>query len=322
MDIITHFLVPYIILAAIGSKNKLEGAFGGISIDFDTIFVAPLYTIILALTGTLTPGLFILVHRGITHSFIFALITSTIFLYVISRKQVNEFISKIIRRDISVKFTKTTIAIAYFGALIHLFLDFLTTKGIPLLYPFSITRYAAEIYPAVDMVITILAAITLLVLYLRVNENYKKVSMAIFMIVLVSLGCIMAYEKSNALEAESLTLSGNYSQISAYPTQDMFTWNIVESNSQNSSYRVSEYNNWLNQESNIKIYQNPLIENGSYSSAQNAINIANNLAVVERFKFISYYTLVDAKYDSGKWNITYYDIMNSWTENNLTVTVP
>ena len=164
MDVITHFLVPYIILAALGSKNKLSGGFGGISIDFDTIFVAPLYTII-ALTGTLTPGLFILVHRGITHSFIFALITSTIFLYVISRKQVNEFISKIIRRDISVKFTKTTIAITYFGALTHLVLDFLTTKGIPLFYPFSITRYAAEIYPAVSIIITILAAITLLVLY-------------------------------------------------------------------------------------------------------------------------------------------------------------
>ncbi len=314
MDLITHFLVPYIILAAVGSKNKLAGAFGGISPDFDTISAA--------LTGLLVPELFIFAHRGITHSFIFALITSTLFLYILSRKQVNKFISNIIRRDISVKFTKTTIAIAYFGALTHLFLDFLTTKGIPLFYPFSITRYAAEIYPAIHMVITILAAITLLVLYLKVNENYKKASMAIFMVVLISFGCIMAYEKSNALEARSLSLSGNYSHVSAYPTRDVFTWNIVESNAQNSSYRVSEYNTWLNQESNIKIYQNPLIENGSYSSFQNAVNIANNLPVVERFKFISYYALVDAKYSSGKWDIIYYDILNSWTEKSLTVSIP
>lgn len=322
MDLITHFLVPYIILAAVGSKNKLAGAFGGISLDFDTIFVAPLNNIIAALTGILAPQLFILAHRGLTHSFIFALITSTLFLYILSRKQINEFISKIIRRDISVKFTKTTIAIAYFGALTHLFLDFLTTKGIPLLYPFSITRYAAEIYPAIDLIITIAAAITLLVIYLKVNETYKKVAMAIFMIILVSFGCIMAYEKSDAINAEKITLNGNYSQISAYPTQNMFEWEIVEINSQNSSYRVSEYNTLMDQESNIKTYTTPLIENGPYSSGLNAINAANSLPVVEKFKFNSYYALIDAKYSSGKWDITYYDILNSWTERSLTVSIP
>ena len=313
MDLITHFLVPYIILTAIGSKNKLAGAFGGISLDFDTIFITWI--------GLLSPQLFIFAHRGITHSFIFALVTSTLFLYVLSRKQINGFISSIIRRDISVEFTKTTIALAYFGALTHLFLDFLTTKGIPLFYPFSITRYAAEIYPAVDLIITILAVITLLVIYLKVNQKYKKAAMAVFMIVLVSFGCIMAYEKVNTINAQKITLNGNYTQISTYPTQDMFTWQVVESNAQNSSYRVSEYNTWLNQESDIKTYKNPLIENGSYSSALNAMNTANTLPDVQKFKFNSYYALVDAKYSSGKWDITYYDILNSWTERSLTVPI-
>jgi inner membrane protein len=322
MDVITHFLVPYIILTAIRSKDKLAGAFGGISLDFDTIFVAPLDNIFVALTGILAPQLFILAHRGITHSFIFALITSTIFLYILSRKQVNEFISTLIRRDISIEFTKTTIGIAYFGALIHLFLDFLTTKGIPLLYPFSITRYAAEIYPAVNIIITIVAVIVLLVLYLRINENYKKIAMAIFMITLVSFGCIMAYEKSNAIAAETATLNGNYSQIAAYPTQNMFVWNIVEHDAENKSFRVSEYNTLNHQESNIKTYKTPLIENGSYSSAQNAIKAANNRPDVQKFKFNSYYVLFNAKYNSGKWDITYYDILSSWTERSLTVSIP
>jgi inner membrane protein len=314
MDLITHFLVPYIILAAVKSKNKLAGAFGGISPDFDTIFVAWI--------GILSPQFFIFSHRGITHSFIFGLITSTLFLYVISRKQVNGFISNLIKRDISVKFTKTTVAIAYFGVLTHLFLDYLTTLGIPLFYPFSITRYAAEIYPAIDVIITIVAFVVLFIIYLRVNQKYKNAAMAIFMIILVSFGCIMVYEKSNALNVEKLTLNGSYNQISAYPTQNMFAWDIVKSNSQNTSYIVSEYNTLSHQESDIRIYTDPLIENGSYSSAQNAINIANNLPVVERFKWNSYYTLVDAKYNSTKWDITYYDILNSWTRNNVTVTIP
>jgi inner membrane protein len=314
MDLITHFLVPYIILAAIKSKNKLAGAFGGISPDFDTIFVAWI--------GILSPQFFIFSHRGITHSFIFGLITSTIFLYVISRKQINGFISSIIKRDISVEFTKTTIGIAYFGVLIHLFLDFLTTKGIPLFYPFSITRYAAEIYPAVDTIITIVAVIVLLVIYLKVNQKYKNAAMAIFMVILVSFGCIMAYEKSNAINAETLTLNGTYNHVSTYPTQNMFTWDIVKSNAQNSSYIVSEYNTLQNQESNIRTFNTPSIENGSYKSGQNAINVADTLPVVEEFKWNSYYALVNAKYNSGKWKITYYDILNSWTGNNVTVTVP
>ena len=40
MDFFTHFLVPFIILFALKSKNKLEGAFGGIAPDLDTIFIA------------------------------------------------------------------------------------------------------------------------------------------------------------------------------------------------------------------------------------------------------------------------------------------
>jgi len=75
MDLFTHFLVPYIILLALKSRNKLAGAFGGIAPDFDTIFVAWI--------GILAPQFFIFSHRGITHSFIFGLVTSTIFLYVV-----------------------------------------------------------------------------------------------------------------------------------------------------------------------------------------------------------------------------------------------
>ncbi len=299
---------------AVKSKNKLAGGFGGISPDFDTIFVAWI--------GILSPNLFIFSHRGITHSFIFGFVTSTIFLYVISRKEINGFISNLIKRDLTVKFTKTTIAIAYFGVLIHLLLDYLTTLGIPLFFPFSITRYAAEIYQSLDLVTIILAVIVMIILYMRLNQKYKKAAMAIFMIILISFGGIRAYEKFNVLEDETPTLNGNYSQLSVYPTNDIFTWNVVKHNSENSSFIVSEYNTWSNQETNINVLNTPLVENGSYSSAQNAINIANTLPVVKEFKWNSYYTVVNAKYNSTKWDITYSDVINSYTVNNVTVSVP
>ena len=288
MDMFTHFLVPYIILYALKSKNKLAGAFGGISPDFDTIFVAWI--------GILSPQFFIFSHRGITHSFIFGFVTSTIFLYVISRKQVNNFISNLIRRDLSVKFTKTTVAIAYFGVLTHLFMDYLTTLGIPLFFPFSITRYAAEIYQSLDALTIILAAIVLLILYIKVDTRYKKAAMAIFMIILVSFGGIRAYEKINVINAESPTLTGNYSDLSVYPTNDMFTWNVVKHNPGNTSFIVSKYNTWSHQETNIQTYNTPSVINGNYSKGLNAIDIANDYPKVKQFKWNSFYTVVDASY--------------------------
>ncbi len=313
MDLITHFLVPYIILAAVKSKNKLAGGFGGISPDFDTIFVAWI--------GILAPQFFIFSHRGITHSFIFGLITSTIFLYVISRKQVNGFISNLIKRDLSVKFTFTTIGIAYFGVLIHLFLDYLTTLGIPLFFPFTITRYAANIYQALDLLTIVIAATVLIILYLRIDYKYKKIAMAIFMILLISFGGVRAYEKINIIELETPTLNGNYSQLAVYPTSDFFSWNVVKIDKQNHSYIVSNYNTLTDQESDVRLYSGLTVENGSYSAAQDAVNTANTFPVVERFKWNSYYTVVDAKYNATKWDISYYNIISSYTGNNLTVSV-
>lgn len=313
MDLFTHFLVPYIILYALKSKNKLAGAFGGISPDFDTIFIAWI--------GLLSPNFFIFSHRGITHSFIFGFVTSTIFLYVISRKQVNEFIGNLIRRDISVKFTKTTVAIAYFGVLTHLFLDYLTTLGIPLFFPFSITRYALNLYQSLDALTIVIALIVLIVIYLRVDTKYKKAAMAIFMIILISFGGIRTYEKINILEHESPTLYGNYSQMDVYPTSNMFEWNVVKHNPENTSFAVSLYNGWYNKEYNVNYYTSPMITGGDYNSGLWAISIADNYPTVKQFKWNSFFALENASYNGKNWNITYYDIVKSYTKNNITVTV-
>jgi hypothetical protein len=38
MDSFTHFLIPFIILSFLKVKDKLSGALGGISIDFDFFY--------------------------------------------------------------------------------------------------------------------------------------------------------------------------------------------------------------------------------------------------------------------------------------------
>lgn len=313
MDFFTHFLVPFIILSALKSKNKLEGGFGGISLDFDTIFITWI--------GFLVPYLFVFSHRGITHSFIFAGITSTLFLYIISRKQINGFIGKIIHRDISVEFNFKTVGIAYFGALIHLFLDCLTSRGIPLLYPFTLERFSAEIYYYIDITTAVIALIVIFILYLKLDMKYKKVAMAVFIIILISFGGIRAYEKVNSIDDNSVT--GNFTQITAYPTNDIFTWTIVESDSTNSNYYSFKYNTLNKEKSDPKLVQNLTVTGGSIQSAQKAINNADKLPEIQNFRWDAYDTCINANYNGSVWELTYFDVVDTgYHSNNIKVVIP
>ena len=305
MDFFTHFLVPFIILFALKSKNKLAGGFGGISIDFDTF---------ISWIGLLIPSLFVFSHRGITHSFIFAAVTSTLFLYIISRKRINEFIGNIIKLDISVEFTFKTVGIAYFGAIIHLFLDFLTSRGIPLLYPFTLERFSAEIYYYIDITTAVIALIVLSVLYLKLDMKYKRGAMAIFMIILISFGGIRAYEKINAIDDNPV--SENFTYITAYPTMDIFTWTIVESDNKNSTYHSFKYNTLNKEQSDTKTVQSLTVMGGSVQSAQEAIDKANNLPEVQNFKWDGYYPCINASYNGNVWELTYFDVIDTGYHNN------
>ena len=311
MDLITHFLVPYAIMVLIKSKYRLEGAFGGISLDFD---------VLIAWIGILSPQLFVFSHRGITHSFFFGFFTSLLFLYFLTRKPVKNTINRIIRRNLNIEFSRVTVLIVFFGALTHLFLDSLTSLGIPLFYPFTITRYSAEIYYYLDTVTIIIAFAVLFIIYLRINSKYKKIALTVFIAILIIFGGIRAYEKMDTLQQLS-SVDGNYTYITAYPTPDMFKWSVVKSNADNSSYEVFQFNSLENSSTDFKIFQKLSVTNGTYISALNAVNQANNLPEVKKFSWTAYYTSVNAEYSSN-WNLTYFDILNSsYGHQNLTVII-
>lgn len=314
MDLFTHFIVPFAILTLLkfkDIKDRLSGAFGGISIDFDFV----LFPI-----GFLLPELFIFSHRGITHSFIFGLLTAIIFIYIISRPSAYGFINYVIKRDIKVVFTWRSVTFAYFGVLIHLFLDFLTTGGIPLFYPFSLTRFTANLYYYTDIVTTVVALAVLIILYLRLDPKYKKIALVGFMIMLISFGGIRAYEKMDTIQSQ--TLSDGYTQITAYPTADMFTWTVVESDGGN-KYKFFTYNTLQRTISDMGEAKNLTMKNGTYSSAQEAIKYANNLPEVQGFKWDHTYTCINAERVPSGWNITYFDFMGThYGPGELSVTVP
>ncbi len=311
MDLFTHFLIPFIILFFIGCKRPIEGGLGGTSVDFD---------IFLIFIGFLLPEFFILTHRGITHTFIFGFVTAVVFLYIVTRRPVQEFVAKIIKRDYHLIFTWKTVLLAYFGVLTHLFLDFLTTGGIPLLYPFSMERFSAHLYNYTDGITTLAAMAVLAILYIKTDLKYKKIAMILFVIMLVSFGCIRGYEKINASHSLEENLEGNFTQIATYPTSDMFVWQGVLINPKNQKYQLYTYNGLTGQKSFQGNYSGLTIENGSYDSAMIAIKKANQTTDAQRFIWYSYYTCIDAKYENNKWKITYFNFVGGhYGPANLTV---
>lgn len=313
MDFFTHFLVPFIILYFAKVKDKLAGGWGGISIDFD-FFIAGV--------GFLIPELFIFSHRGITHSFVFGFVTAVIFLYILTRPKVQEWIGNKINRDLNLKFTGKTILLAYFGVLIHLLLDYLTTGGIPLFYPFSLTKYSAYIFNYIDVFTAIIALLVIFIIYLHIDEKYKKIAMILFVVMLVSVGGIRIYEKVNTMNAMESSLSGDFTQIQTYPTEDIFIWAVVLVDPAHGQYQLYEYNS-LNGEKSFQGQYNAIkIRNGSYQSGLTAIAHADKLSEVQEFRWESFYTCVDAQYVGDKWKITYFDFLGrGHTPRDLTVYV-
>lgn len=311
MDFFTHFLVPYILLFFLNSKYKLEGSLGGISVDFDVFIL---------FIGILFPQLFIFSHRGITHSFVFGFIYAIIFLYFLTRTPIQNLIRKISKRDIKLNFSLKTVTIAFFGVSIHLLLDFLTTGGVPLFYPFSMTLFSAELFYAVEG-ITILAALVLgSILFFDIDKCHQKIAMIFFIIFLISLGGIRAYEKNTAIHSFQTEMQGNYSEIKVYPTADIFTWKVVLINPQDQEYAYYTYHSNTDNKDFQGNYSALNIENGDYDSAILAIEKAEKKSMVEYFRWRSYHTCINAKYDDGIWKITYSDFAGRYaTRENLSV---
>jgi inner membrane protein len=211
--------------------------------------------------------------------------------------------------------------VAFFGAIIHLFLDYLTSRGIPLFFPISLTKYSAELYQNIDLITMVLAAVVLIIIYLKTKPKYKKIAMTVFIIVLLSFGGIRAVEKYNVIESDTTYLDGNYSQMTVYPTNDVFNWQVVKYNSQKTSYIVYNYNTQNQELYNLRKYNTPNIINGSYESGLKAINIANSYPRVKQFKWNSHYSLINASFQNNKWKITYCDIVDSYTEDNFSILI-
>lgn len=296
MDVFTHALLPYLLGKISKVKKEYVAALvlGGIAPDFDFLILW---------INSVYPNFFLTTHRGITHSFFFGFLTILVILYLATRENVLKKIRRYVRFD--PEFSTTALVFAYAGVVIHLFLDFVTTRGIPLFFPLARTNYSAEIFFFTDTYLTILSLGIVIYLFKRpVHKNTISKFLILFIIVFGIMGGLRLAEKNGALE-----FSGR-EDTSAYPTMDPFEWYVLKEDKEtikvykyighNSSYSYNETFLRMN-----------ILSNGD--GLGSALDRAGELPQVKMLKWRAYSIANNASYEDGTWIIEYYDPLRKAT---------
>lgn len=302
MDFFFHALLPYLLGRFLGLKREYLAAFvlGGIAPDLDTLVVW---------INQIHPTSYLIVHRGFTHTLFFGFFLAAILLFLVSRNSIKVRSRGFITEDI--EFSLSALAYAYGGIISHLFLDFLTTGGVPLFYPLTATRYSAGIFSRIEIVIMIA---TLLVIAKLITGRQKikidKRMSAVFLIFLLVVSGIRIGGKEMAY--------GFYEDSpEIYPDLNLFQWIILKNDSENNSFRISYFN----------LLSGELPRNFSYlrknvppdeDGFDEALEATEILPQVKLFRWRSDAVAINASEKDGQWFIEYYDpvlkaqSMNSW----------
>lgn len=305
MDIFSHALLPYLFGSFFRLNKKPIAAFvlGGIAPDLDLLVVWINY---------FYPTSLLIVHRGFTHTFLFGFFTVLIVLYFASRIPVKSFIQRFVNFDLD--FSIPLIAIAFIGLISHLFLDFLTTRGAPLFYPWDSVRYSADIFFQTEIIIMIASLVVLAELFrekrskdrspTRFNRNVLVVFLAFFLVV----GAIRIEGK----ETTQSFFANDSAKI--YPESGLFQWAILEEDLDR--FHVYEFNSLLGEIEHSSTFFRILIPSGVGGSR--AIEAAEKLSQVRLFRWRAYAVAINCSFQDGSWYLEYYDpivkaeMMNTW----------
>jgi inner membrane protein len=310
MDIISHAVLPYLLGSFFRMDRKLLAAFviGGVAPDLDV------FIIWLALIFP-SPDL-LLVHRGITHSPIFGFLIAVATMSLISRPPGRD----IFRRWTGIEFSLSwpVAALAMAGVLMHLFLDYIITKGAPLLYPLDTVRFSAELLFHYEIMIT---ACSLCIALWLIRGFFEKGSisrktnnklLALFLIVLLAVGGARVEGKERALALENHgdiagDLEGNFE---VFPDWGLFDWTILTGSE--SSFQVYSYDSLSNNISYIASYPRLHVELDasdpqSTSDLEEALRLADSQPKVVLFRWRACAVAVNASRNNGSWSFEYYD---------------
>ncbi len=290
MDLFSHALIPFL-LGNLFKRKKEEIAaltIGGIAPDFD---VALLWI------NFVYPNFFLLTHRGITHSIFFGFFTGVLILYLATQNRVKNIVKRYI--DFEPVFSRRTILFAFAGVILHLILDYTTTRGVPFLYPFEVTRFSAEIFFYTDTYLTILALIMVIWLYMKpLQKNTVMKFLVIYLIVFAGLGTARLTEKISAERYFHET------GIQVYPTMSIFDWYALAK--ENDELKIYEYNGF-NRTSAFNETVPALDVFSQGSGLDSALAAAGELPQIKMFEWRAYAVAINATPSHGAWFLEYYD---------------
>ena len=290
MDLFTHALLPYLMAKSLKRKNEETTAFvlGGIAPDID---------ILIMWINFVYPTFFLITHRGITHSLFFGFITAICVLYLASRTGIKSYIRRFINFEPVIN--RRSIVFACAGAALHLFLDYITTRGVPLLYPLTTMRYSAELFFYTDLSLTILSLLIIIYLYKKPQQKNTAVKfLLVFLLIFALIGSVRIVEKSGA---EGFF---NDTEIKAYPTTSSFDWYVMGGSGE--EIRIYEYNGLERRsEYNETVKKIDVLKSGD--GMDRALSTAEELPQVKMFRWRAYAVAVNASFEEETWFFVYYD---------------
>jgi len=290
MDLFSHALLPYLLgnLFKLKKDDVTALVLGGIAPDFD---------ILILWINLVYPNFSLLItHRGITHSLIFGFVTGIAVLYLACRESIKNKVMRYV--DFEPLFTSRTIAIACAGMLIHLFLDYVTTRGIPLLYPLTTKRFAAEVFFFTDTYLMIVSLVIAIILFKMPSQSKNSTKfLLIFIIVFAGMGALRIEEKSSTEQFFEV-------EVNAYPTMNPFTWYALAEDDDKIS--IFEYDGFdRTTKYNETVPRLNIISQGE--GLEKALIIAGELPQVKMFKWRAYAVAVNASFSDRAWELEYYD---------------
>lgn len=296
MDIFSHALLPFLFGSTFRLDKKLLAALvlGGIAPDLDFILIWVNYAY---------PSSLLIVHRGFTHTLFFGFLTVLFVLYAASRKPIKNAIGRFF--DFNLELSPIAIAFAYAGVLSHLFLDYLTTRGIPLFYPMYSPRLSADIYYHTEFIIALTSLAIIIYLFKKPHRFGTKKMLIMFVAVLLVIGAIRIEGKD-----ASKGFLGD-STIKSYPSSGLFEWMLLEENGD--EFDVYEYNALLGASEfnstfprfNVSGKRTDAVEGDD--GIEDAIEAAEELPQVRVFRWRAYAVAVNASNQDGTWYLEYYD---------------
>ena len=290
MDLFSHALLPYLLGSYLGLDKRLLAALvlGGIAPDLDFLIAG---------INNVYPTTFLLVHRGITHTLFFGFFFALLIFYLASREQIKGFFGRVIKYDLD--FSATSMAFVYAGVLMHLFVDYTTTRGAPLFYPWQAARYSANIFSQIEP-LALIASLLILAVLVRERHQIKsnKNLLIIFVLFFVIMGGIRIEGKASA---ESFFAGQN---TGIYPDSNPFSWVVLENDG--NQFLVYKYDYLQGIVTNSSAFAKITVAS-NITQAKAAIGAAEKLPQVELFRWRAYGVAINASSQNGSWDIEYYD---------------